>query len=368
MFPSVVAASSRMSAQQPARVPQPPQSQQGEIEILPVHGSVYMLAGAGANMTVSAGKDGVFMVDTGAAAMSAKVLDAIRRLQRQLELKEAPVDLHWGAETRGTLQNSLNPIAPPKPIRYIVNTQMDADHTGGNAALAKAGKTFTGGNVAGDIADAGQGASIIANENVLTRMSADVNGKPAVPSESWPTDAFYGPQMKLSHFFNGDGIQIIHIPTAHSDGDTIVHFRNSDVIATGDLFVSTTYPVIDVERGGTINGVIDGLNTILDRVIPEFRMEGGTMIVPGHGRLCDGADVAYYRDMVTIIRDRIQAMIKKGMTLEQIQAARPTADYDPRWGAESGPWTTAKFVEAAYKTLAPKAPAAAKPSTTKKKH
>ncbi len=298
--------------------------------------------------------------------MSDKVLAAIQRLQRQLEWKEPPVDRHWGAETRGTLQSSLNPIAPPKPIRYIVNTSADADHTGGNEKLAKAGKTFTGGNVAGDISDAGQGASILAYENVLAAMSKQTNGKPASPENSWPTDTFFGPQMKLSHFFNGDGIQIIHISSAHTDGDTIVHFRNSDVIATGDLFVTTTYPVIDVERGGTINGVIDGLNRILDLVIPEFRMEGGTMIVPGHGRLCDGGDLAYYRDMVTIIRDRIEAMVKKGMTLEQVKAAKPSADYDPRWGATSGAWTTDKFIEAAYKTLQPKTPAA-KATTTKKK-
>jgi cyclase len=341
-----------------------------DIEILPVHGSVYMLAGAGGSITASVGKDGVLLVDSGLATMSEKVLAAIQRLGRQVQLKEPPGDLHWGAETRGTLQNSLNPVGPPKPIRYIVNTHAHADHTGGNERLAKAGKTFTGGNVAGDIADAGQGASIIAYENVLNRMSAPTGAQAATPEGAWPTDTFHQESMKLSHFFNGDGVQIIHIPAAHTDGDSIVYFRGSDVIATGDLFITTTYPVIDVERGGTINGIVDGLNRILDLVIPEFRMEGGTMIVPGHGRLCDGADVAYYRDMVTIIRDRVHAMIKKGMTLEQVRAAKPTADYDPRWGADSGMWTTEKFVEAVYKTLAPKTPGKptpAKPSATKKK-
>jgi cyclase len=354
----------------PGRAQQPPaRPADQQIEILPVHGSIYMIAGAGGNITASIGKDGVLLVDTGLASTSDKVLDAVRQLQRQMQAKEPPFDMRWGAETRGTLQNSLNPFGPPKPIRYIVNTHFHPDHVGGNEVLAKAGRTFTGGNVAGDIADAGQGAAIFAYENTLNHLSAPTGTQAPTPEAAWPTDTFHQESMKLSHFFNGDGIQIVHVPSAHTDGDVFVYFRGSDVISTGDMFQMTTYPFIDVEHGGGINGIIDGCNRMLDFVIPEFRMEGGTMVVPGHGRLSDGADLAYYRDMLTIIRDRAQALIKQGKTLEQVRAAKITADYDPRWGANTDRWSTDKFVEAVYKTLQPKAAPkpAATPATTKKK-
>ena len=336
-----------------------------DVDVLPVHGSLYLIAGGGANIAASVGKDGVLVVDSGAAAMTGKVLAAIRGLQNEVAKREPAPQVGWGAETRGTLQQSLNHFAPPKPIRYVINTSADLDHVGGNEKLVKAGKTFTGGNVTGDIADAGQGAAVIAYENVLTRVSAPTGEKAALPTDGWPTDTFFQASMKLSHFFNGDGIQIIHIPSAHSDGDSIVYFRHSDVIAAGDIFDMTHYPVIDVDRGGSINGIVDGLNTVLDLVIPEFRMEGGTMIVPGHGRLCDGGDVAYYRDMVTIIRDRIQDMIRKGMTLEQVKAAKPTGDYDPRWSTKE--YSADQFIEAAYKSLVPKKPAPAKATPPAKK-
>jgi cyclase len=347
---------------------QQPRATGQDLDIVPVHGSVYMIAGAGGNITASVGRDGIFLVDSGLAAMSDKVLEALRQLGRQLQLKEPPIDLRWGAETRGTLQNSLNPVGPPKPIRYIVNSHFHADHTGGNEKLAKAGRTFTGGNVAGDIADAGQGAAILAYENTLNHMSAPTGSQAPTPSDAWPTDTFHQASMKLSHFFNGDAIQIVHVPNAHTDGDVIVYLRGSDVIAGGDIFQMTTYPFIDVDNGGTINGIIEGCNRMLDIVIPEFRMEGGTMVVPGHGRLSDGADLAYYRDMLTIIRDRAQALIKQGKTLEQVKVAKITADYDPRWGVNNNFWSTERFVEAVYKTLQPKPAAKPTAATTKKKN
>jgi glyoxylase-like metal-dependent hydrolase (beta-lactamase superfamily II) len=144
------------------------------------------------------------------------------------------------------------------------------------------------------------------------------------------------------------------MPAAHTDGDSVVYFRHNDILATGDVFTTTGYPMIDVQRGGSINGVVDALNRILDIAFPDFRLEGGTLIIPGHGRICDSADVAYYRDMVTIVRDRVQDMVKKGLTLEQVKAAKPTRDYDPRYGSSSGPWTTDMFVEAVYKSLSVK--------------
>ncbi len=319
-----------------------------QIQVLPVRGNIYVLQGAGANITVSIGRDGVLMVDSGLASMGDQVLTAIRRLQNQIDLRDKPPG--WGAETRSSVADR-NLERPAKPIRYIINTHVHPDHVGANELLRRSGTTFTGGNVAGNISDAGEGAAIMAHEAVLVRMTTTTGGAPPAPADAQPTDTYYTDTMKLSHFFNGEGVQLIHQPSAHTDGDTLVWFRGSDVIAAGDLFSTTTYPVIDVKQGGSINGVVEGLNRILRYCIAEFRTEGGTLVIPGHGRLSDSADVAYYRDMVTIIRDRVSAMVGRGLTLDQVKAAKPTADYDPRYGATSGPWTTDQFIEAAYVSL-----------------
>jgi glyoxylase-like metal-dependent hydrolase (beta-lactamase superfamily II) len=324
------------------------QSNQNQIRILPVRGNLYILQGAGANITVSIGRDGVLMVDSGLASMGDQVLAAIRRLQDQIDLRDKPPG--WGAETRSSVADR-NVETPAKPIRYIINTHVHPDHVGANELLRRSGMTFTGGNVAGNIADAGEGAAIMAHEAVLNRMTSTAGGATPAPADAQPTDTYYTDTMKLSHFFNGEGVQLIHQPSAHTDGDTLVWFRGSDVIAAGDVFSTTTYPVIDVKQGGSISGVVEGLNRILRYCIAEFRTEGGTLVIPGHGRLSDSADVAYYRDMVTILRDRISAMVGRGLTLEQVKAAKPTADYEPRYGATSGPWTTDQFIEAAYVSL-----------------
>ena len=181
-------------------------------------------------------------------------------------------------------------------------------------------------------------------------MSTATPQQPAASQDAWPTETYTTPERKL--YFNGEGIQMIHpAAAAHTDGDTIVFFRRSDVISAGDIFVTNGYPIVDLNRGGNIQGVIAGLNKIIELAIPADEQEGGTMVIPGHGRLCDVADVVFYQEMVTIIRDRIQDMINKGTTLEQVKAAKPTLDYDPRYGTNTGFWTTDMFVEAVYKSL-----------------
>ncbi|HEY1241738.1 MAG TPA: MBL fold metallo-hydrolase [Bryobacteraceae bacterium] len=276
----------------------------GEAGILKVQGNVYMVAAGGRNIAAQVGDDGILVVDTATEALAPQVAAALKKLS-------------------------------DKPILWIVNTGPDLDHIGGNAVLPR----LTG-------LPERQRARIVAHEDVLNRFSAAPKGKqPDVPDALWPNDEYSGAGKDFS--FNGEALVVYHVPAAHTDGDSLVHFRRSDVLATGDVFTPGRYPVIDLERGGSVQGLLDALNQILRITVPLKYEEGGTYVVPGHGRLCDEADVVEYRNMVTIVRDRIRDLMHKDMTLDQVKAARPTRDYDTQYDAGGA----AMFVEAVYKSL-----------------
>lgn len=320
----------------------------GKLELLHVQGNVYMLSGAGANIAVQVGSKYVIVVDTGITAMKDEVLAAIQSFTA-------------------------------KHIIFIVNTSGDNDHTGANGTLSAVGLSLPNESIGveeaikpkkshaqntarenaliekegGNWLDLPTGASIVAHANVLNWMSDPSGKETPIPSEDWPTDPYDNDHWTL---YNDEGVFLYHPPNAHTDGDTFVLFRGSDVVSTGDIFTLASYPVIDEKRGGNINGLIDALNQIISMLDAKAMAsgdeeEGGTYVIPGHGRLCDRNDVVIYRDMVTIIRGRIQYYIDQGKTLEQVLAANPTIDYDVTYGNTTGPWTTKMFVEAIYRDL-----------------
>jgi len=298
--------------------PEKPSYDDGRVEVVPVQGNVHLVAGSGANIAVQVDSDGLLLVDTSVAATSDKVLEAIRAISNT-------------------------------PIRHIINTSADEHHTGGNEALSIAGRNVSAGvgGPSGREPARLDGAPVVAHENVLHRMSG-LRGEPArMPYGVWPHDTFYTAMKQL--YFGGEVVEILHVPAAHTDGDVIVWFRRSDVVAAGDILSTVSYPMPDVARGGSVQGLLDGLNRILDITVPEFNNQGGTLVIPGHGRICNESDVAEYRDMTTIIRDRVQLMIDQGKSLAQVQAARPTRDYDGIYSTPS--WTGEMFVEAVYAEL-----------------
>jgi glyoxylase-like metal-dependent hydrolase (beta-lactamase superfamily II) len=307
------------------------------LEVLQVRPDFYMIVGAGANIAAQVGPNGVVLVNAGTADASDDVVAAVRKLTSQ-------------------------------PIRYIINTSADPDVVGGNAQLAKAGRNITsfatGPNrmtIVGTDVDV---ARVLAHENVLTgmRLATGPGGAELFPSELWPSETFS--ERRRTMYFNDEGIEILHLPAAHTDGDTIVFFRKSDVVVVGNLIDTDRFPVIDLSRGGSLGGEIDALNRIIEMAIPpgpfvglpngpnaSARQQGGTDVLPGHGRIYRQIDVVNYRDMIVIISNIVQDMIDKKMTLDQIKAADPAKPYRARYGATSGPWTTNDFVEAVYKSL-----------------
>jgi glyoxylase-like metal-dependent hydrolase (beta-lactamase superfamily II) len=286
------------------------QAQQDEVELnlLYVQGNVYMLHGAEAgNLAVQIGEDGVMVVNAMREGLAGRIAATIETLT-------------------------------PAPIRYIVNTSADLHNVAGNAGLAALG-TFGASNAGGRT-----GATLVAHENVMLRLTELTRAsKDPFPGEGLPHDA-YILQFK-DIYFNDEPVLIMHEPNAHSDGDSIVHFRKSDVIAVGDLFTVGEYPVIDVARGGSVRGLLGALNHVLDLAVPERLQDGGTRVIPGRGRLCNEADVVEYRNMVAIVRDRVRDLLGKGMTLAQIQGARPALDYETEYGPAEA------FIESIYESL-----------------
>jgi glyoxylase-like metal-dependent hydrolase (beta-lactamase superfamily II) len=316
---------------------------------MPVQRNVYMLIADGSNITASVGPEGVLMVDTGSAAMTEKTLAAINQLAKDVAASPRPnqclgvscstMPFGWSSVYMAGLIGSP---APARPVRYIINTSVSPEHTGGNEKFAKVGFHPRGG---------GEDAMRIAHQNTFFRMSGASGEKALLPEGGWANETYHRDMYKLSEYFNGEPVVVYHVPNAHTDGDSIVYFRHSEVISAGNVFSTVSYPVIDLAKGGTLQGTIDALATIIDLAVPEARSQGGTWIIPGHGRLSDTADVASYRNMLVMIRDRVQDLIKSGMSLQQVKAARPTRDFDGRYGSTTGSWTTEMFIEAVYRSL-----------------
>ncbi len=287
--------------------------QDQEVRIEPVQGNVYLLSGSGVNTTVSVGDDGLVVVDPGTAETAPRRIAAINRLRVFMDASGAPRPGPAGIST----------------LRYMINTSALPEHVGGNAAFATAGGS----------------PQVYAHENVLSRLT-----EAGATDRAIPTLTFFGDRIALSRMVNGEPVEIVHFPNAITDGDSVVRFYRSGVVSTGALFDYTQFPRIDIKRGGSVNGLIVALNRLLTMVIPGANAEGGTYVIGANGRICDIAELSNYRNMVIIVRDRVADLIKKGMSLTQIQAAKPTLDYDTRWGRNPN-WTPAMFVDAVYTSL-----------------
>lgn len=318
---SVVGCASAWAATPPVTSQAPLQNrvdQDFEVHIVPVQGNVYMIVGAGANIAVQIGDDGVLLVDSGVAEASDEVIAAIR------EVTDAP-------------------------IRYIINTHAHADHVGGNLNILNA----VGGLRRAPLGGAGgrnpSGIQIYSHQNTANRMMFPSGDDPEYLDEAVPQFTFLTEDKQM--FLNGEAIDLWWHPNAHTNGDVLVYFRRSDVLVTGDLYSPETFPVFEAGAEGSLQGLLNGQNHITDIAVPEFNQEGGTRIIPGHGWVSTESDITEIRDMGTIVRDRIRHMIEQDMTLDQVKAAQPTMDFDPVYGTTTGFWTTDRFIETVYTDL-----------------
>jgi glyoxylase-like metal-dependent hydrolase (beta-lactamase superfamily II) len=283
------------------------------VKAVKVQGNVWMLAGAGGNIAVQAGDEGVLVVDAGAAGSTDAVIAAIRGIS-------------------------------DRPIRYLVNTSLAAQHVGGNAVLA----ALPGGSTSGGTR--GAMIRVTAQENVFIRMSRPgVDGQSPFPAVAWPSDAYYAPQRNI--VFNGEVVDIVHQPAAHSDGDSLVYFRGSNVLVAGDLYTTTSLPLVNRALGGTLKGTLAALNRMLDIAVSDDLAEGGTYVIPGHGRISDEADLVEYRDMVHVVSDRLAALVgKERLTRDQVKERRPLIGWEQRYSRPE--WTTGMFIDAVYDEFA----------------
>ncbi len=277
-----------LSAQDPDEV---------DIVIKPVSGSVYMLTGKGGNIGLLTGDDGILMVDAQYAPLTAKIVSAIAKIS-------------------------------PLPIKYLVNTHWHGDHTGGNENIAKAGSI------------------VVAQDNVRKRMSSEQTIKafsktvPPSPEAARPTITF---SEDLTFHMNGEKVFLFHLHNAHTDGDAIVWFMDSNVVHTGDTYFRGRFPYIDLSSGGSIEGLIQGINHLL------FLIDEDTRIIPGHGTLSNKKEMTEYRNMLMTVRDRVKKAIAEGKTLEEIKAANLTSEYDEAWGG--GFINPERFVDIVYTSL-----------------
>ncbi len=270
-----------------------------QIQTEKIAGNTFMLSGGGGNIGVSAGNDGVLMIDASYAQLSGKIRAAVAAISG-------------------------------KPVRFVVITHWHQDHTGGNQNLA------------------GEGAVLVSHENVRKRLSTEqfiefLSKKikiPPLPESALPVITM---KQEVTFHLNGEEIRVFHIELAHSDGDAVVHFRTSNVIHMGDLYFNGLYPFIDLSAGGSINGMIKAVKQVL------ALCDGDTKVIPGHGPLSDRAGLENYLKMLVAVKDKVAREIKRGKTLEAAVAARPTSDFDSAWG--KGFLKPDQFVTIVYSSL-----------------